>query len=91
MNLLIMSTAPAINRKPMKTRDKIKYLFATFLGVMTVIAIGGLLLARYHREQTTVQEEMHIHQTISTFGQNGAIPEKIELPDSPPATGAGTL
>ncbi len=82
-----MSTAPASNRKPMKTRDKIKYMFAAFLGVMTIIAIGGLSMARYHREQTTAEEEMQVQQTLAIYGANGVLPEKVELPAGTPAIG----
>jgi hypothetical protein len=71
----------------MKTRDKLKYGFAGLLAVMTVIAIGGLLLARHHRQQVSLQEEMQVKQAISIYGEDGALPKKLEMPDDKPATG----
>ncbi len=82
-----MSTANVTNRKPMKTRDKIKYMFATFLGVMTIIAIGGLFMARYHREKTTAEEDMQVQQTLMIYGADGGLPEKVQLPAGTPAIG----
>lgn len=66
----------------MKTRDKIKYAFASFLGIMTVLAITGLVMARYERQKTTEAQEAMIQQTLTIYGQNGALPQKVELPDS---------
>ena len=85
-----MSSASTVNKKPVKTRDIIKYMFAAFLGVMTIIAIGGLFLARYQREKTSEQEELHIRETLLNYGQNGALPEKLELPEPTPSRGVGT-
>ena len=74
----------------MKTRDKIKFAFAGFLALMTVIAISGLLIAKHQRKKTTREEEMRIQQTLAIYGQNGALPAKVELPEETPR-GAGEL
>lgn len=65
----------------MKTRDKIKYAFASFLAVMTIVAISGLLVAKHQRKKTSEAEELRIQQTLSVYGQNGALPKKVELPE----------
>lgn len=77
-----MSTLSNSPRR-MKTRDKIKYAFASLLALMTVVAISGLFIARHHRQQISAQEEMQIQRTLSAYGENGALPEKVELPDAP--------
>lgn len=83
-----MSTIPATQRRPMKTRDKIKYMFATFLAVMTIIAIGGLMLAKHNRQKYDAENQRQVNQTLSIYGQNGALPEVVELPDSAQAANA---
>ncbi len=94
MTTLDMSTvAPTTNTRPtkraMKTRDKIKFAFAGLLAMLTVLAIGGLTYADYQRKKTTEAEEMQIQQTLSIYGQQGALPEKIETHGAPPAIGTG--
>ena len=74
-------------RPTMKTRDKLKYGFATVLAIMTFLAIGGLFLARHQRNQVSAQEAMQVQRAISVYGQNGALPEKIELPEAPAVIG----
>jgi L,D-peptidoglycan transpeptidase YkuD (ErfK/YbiS/YcfS/YnhG family) len=74
-------------RSTIKTRDLLKYMFAGFLAAMTVVAIGGLMLAKHHRQKTTAQEELQIKQAISVYGKDGALPAKIELPQATPAGG----
>lgn len=86
-----MTTLSNTPRTTLKTRDKIKYAFATVLAVLTVVAIGGLMLARYERHKTSVQEEMQMQRAITIYGEDGGLPEKIELPDAPVAPAAGGL
>ena len=66
----------------MKTRDKIKYAFASLLALMTFSAIGVLVFARYERQRSRPDQEVMIHQTLQRYGQNGALPDKVELPES---------
>ena len=80
-------TTLARPRSKMKTRDKVKYGFAGLLAIMTVVAIGGLMLARHHRHQTTLQEDLQVKQAISVYGKAGALPEKVELPEEPVSNG----
>jgi len=67
----------------MKTRDKLKYGFAALLAMMTIIGIGGLMLARHHRQQVDREEATRIQQAISEYGVNGSLPKKVKLPDPP--------
>lgn len=71
----------------MKLRDKIKYTFAGVLALMTFIAITGLFLARAKRERISAQEQLQVQQTLSVFGTNGGLPEKVELSDQPASAG----
>lgn len=71
----------------MKLRDKIKFAFAGVLAVMTVLAITGLFLARAKRDRINAQEQLQIQQTISAFGTNGGLPEKVELSNEPASAG----
>lgn len=70
----------------MKTRDKIKYLFATVLAIITCAAIGILVYANHKRNQRNEAETRAIQQTLSIYGDHGRLPEKIEVePTTPPA------
>ncbi len=72
----------------MKTRDIVKYVFASLLALMTVVAIGGLYVARHYRDKMSTQQETQLRQTLTIYGQNGALPEKVDLPDTPMMSGA---
>jgi hypothetical protein len=89
-----MSTAAPTNQsqaaqRAMKTRDKIKFAFAGFLGIMTFLAIAGLTYADYQRKKTTEAEEMQIQQTLSIYGEQGALPDPVETHGAPPTLGTG--
>ncbi len=84
-----MSTVAPSPTRVIKTRDKIKYAFAGFLGLMTCLAISGLVYADYQRKQTTEAEEQQVRQTLAIYGEQGAIPEKIETHGTAPQIGTG--
>jgi len=85
MTLPDMSTVAPYPVKSMKTRDKIKYAFASFLALMTVMAIAGLLVAKYERKKATEAELKQIQNTLGAYGHNGGLPPKIEIPEQEPA------
>ena len=84
-----MSTVAPTPIRVMKTRDKIKFAFAGFLGLMTCLAISGLVYADYQRKQTTEAEEQQVRQTLAIYGDQGGLPEKIETHGSAPQIGTG--
>lgn len=89
-----MSTVAPTNQsqaaqRAMKTRDKIKFAFAGVLAFLTFLAIVGLMYADHQRKKTTEAEELHIRQTLSIYGDQGALPEKIETHGAPPTIGTG--
>ena len=88
MNLPEMSTVAPYQAKSMKTRDKIKYAFASFLALMTILAIAGLIAAKYERKKATEAELKHIQSTLGAYGRNGGLPPKIEMPEQEPAPAA---
>lgn len=53
----------------MKTRDKVKYAFATFLALATCCAIAAMVYAQYQRERVPEEERQRIRQTLRTYGQ----------------------
>ena len=53
----------------MKTRDKVKYAFATFLALGTCFAIAAMVYAQYQRERVPEDERQRIRQTLRTYGQ----------------------
>lgn len=61
----------------MKTRDKIKYIFATCLAIITFLAIAALFIGKAHRQKITREEQQRISRTLETYGENGKIPNKI--------------
>lgn len=74
----------------MKTRDILKYLFAAFLGLMTILSISVLLLARHNRQQISQQDAAQVKNVINVYGEGGALPEKLEMPQTQTANGAAS-
>lgn len=68
----------------MKTRDVLKYGFATFLGLFTLFAIGTLAYAKNRRQARPAEEARRIEQRLQTYGDHGRIPAKTD-PASPTA------
>lgn len=61
----------------MKTRDKIKYIFATCLAIITFSAITALYIGKARRQKSTKEEQNRISQTLGIIGPEGRIPPKI--------------
>lgn len=79
-----MSTVAPSQTRAMKTRDKIKFAFAGLLALMTITAISGLVYADHQRKKTNEAEEIQVRQTLSIYGEQGRLPEKIETHGAPP-------
>lgn len=58
----------------MKTRDKLKYAFATFLALATCAAIVAMVVAKQRRLTVPEDEQMRIRQTLATYGQSQPMP-----------------
>ncbi|MGI8905060.1 MAG: hypothetical protein ACR2IE_01050 [Candidatus Sumerlaeaceae bacterium] len=74
----------------MKTRDVIKYAFASILALVTLAAIAGMTYAKHQRQRRDPTEAQRIERTLNTFGQQGRIPEKLPQPKDQPALGGNT-
>jgi hypothetical protein len=85
-NARLTSESESKNRRillSMKRRDVIKYVVASVIALLTVLAIAGMTIAKYERRARSQSEEESIRETFQRNGLTNQLPEALNSGNIP--------